>query len=124
MLGTDFPYRPFYPGGVPVIQVDVRGERIGRRVAVRVPLVGTVKDTVDALLPMIEPKTDATHLDRMLAHYRRARAKLDRLARPGRGRSPLHPQHVAATTTSSPLMTRCSPPMSARRASGLPGTCG
>jgi pyruvate dehydrogenase (quinone) len=32
MLGTDFPYRPFFPEGVPVIQVDVRGEHIGRRV--------------------------------------------------------------------------------------------
>ena len=57
MLGTDFPYRPFYPEGVPVIQVDVRGERIGRRVPVDVPLVGTVKDTVDALLPLIRAKT-------------------------------------------------------------------
>lgn len=47
MLGTDFPYRPFYPEGVPVIQVDVRGERIGRRVPVQVPLVGTVRDTID-----------------------------------------------------------------------------
>jgi len=28
MLGTDFPYRPFYPRGVPVIQVDVRDQRI------------------------------------------------------------------------------------------------
>jgi pyruvate dehydrogenase (quinone) len=24
MLGTDFPYRPFYPEGVPVIQVEIR----------------------------------------------------------------------------------------------------
>ena len=47
----DFSYRPFYPEGVPVIQVDVRGERNGRRVPVQVPLAGTVKDTVDALLP-------------------------------------------------------------------------
>ena len=97
MLGTDFPYRPFYPEGVPVIQVDVRGERIGRRVPVQVPLVGTVKDTVDALLPLIKVKTDSAHLDRMTAHYRRARARLDRLARPGRDGSPLHPQHIAAT---------------------------
>ncbi len=37
MLGTDLPYRPFLPDGVPVIQVDVRGERIGRRVPVQVP---------------------------------------------------------------------------------------
>ena len=96
MLGTDFPYRPFYPRGVPVVQVDVRGEQIGRRVPVDVPLVGTVRDTVDALLPMISVKTDSAHLDRMTAHYRRARARLDRLAESHRGRSPLHPQSVAA----------------------------
>jgi len=89
MLGTDFPYRSFYPEGVPVIQVDVRGERIGRRVPVRVPLVGTVRDTVDALLPLITAKTGSSHLDRMTAHYRRARARLDKLARDRRNDSPL-----------------------------------
>ena len=97
MLGTDFPYRPFYPEGVPVIQVDVRGERIGRRVPVDVPLVGTVKDTVDALLPLITAKPDSAHLDRMTAHYRRARGRMDRQAEAGRHSSPLHPQYVAAT---------------------------
>jgi pyruvate dehydrogenase (quinone) len=51
---------------------------------------------VAALLPLIMPKTDTAHLDRMTAHYRRARARLDRLAEPGRGGRPLHPQHVAA----------------------------
>src|ERR1700761_1835499 len=97
MLGTDFPYRPFLPERVPVIQVDVRGEQIGKRVPVQVPLVGTVKDTADALLPLLEVKADSAHLDRMTKHYRRARARLDHLARPGRGAGPLHPQHVAAT---------------------------
>ena len=97
MLGTDFPYRPFFPEGVPVIQVDVRGERIGRRVPVQVPLVGTVRDTAEALLPLLAPKTDSAHLDRMTAHYRRARARLDKLARDRRHDSPLHPQYVAAT---------------------------
>ena len=46
MLGTDFPYRPFYPRGVPVVQVDVRGEQIGRRVPVdnweKAPVPGQV----------------------------------------------------------------------------------
>jgi pyruvate dehydrogenase (quinone) len=97
MLGTDFPYRDFFPEGVPVIQVDVRGEQIGRRVAVEYPLVGTVKDTVDALLPMLTAKTDTAHLDTMTAHYRRARARLDKLAADKRNASPLHPQYVAAT---------------------------
>ena len=97
MLGTDFPYRAFYPEGVPVIQVDVRGEQIGRRVPVEVALVGTVRDTVDALLPLLAMKNNSEHLDRMTAHYRRARARLDRLATEGSGGSPLHPQFVAAT---------------------------
>jgi pyruvate dehydrogenase (quinone) len=97
MLGTDFPYRPFLPERVPVIQVDVRGEVIGRRVPAEVPLAGTVKDTVNALLPLVTPKTDTSHLDRMTAHYRRARTRLDRLAAPGHGNGPLHPQFVAAT---------------------------
>ena len=96
MLGTDFPYRPFYPEGVPVIQVDVRGEQIGRRVPVDVALVGTVKDTVRALLPSLTVKSDSEHLDRMTAHYRRARERLDNLATEARGSSPLHPQFVAA----------------------------
>ncbi len=97
MLGTDFPYRPFYPDGVPVVQVDIRGENIGRRVPVAAALVGTVGDTVDALLPRLKPKTNTQHLDRMIAHQRRARARLDKLAEPGRRLSPLHPQYVAAT---------------------------
>ena len=96
MLGTDFPYRAFYPEGVPVIQVDVRGEQIGRRVPVDVALVGTIRDTIDALLPLLAVKNDSEHLDRMTAHYRRARARLDRLATEGSG-GPLHPQFVAAT---------------------------
>jgi pyruvate dehydrogenase (quinone) len=42
-------------------------------------------------------KSDTEHLDRMTAHYQRARAHLDRLGTEGRTTSPLHPQFVAAT---------------------------
>ena len=97
MLGTDFPYRPFYPDGVPVIQVDVRGEQIGRRVNVDVALVGTVKDTIQSLLPLVTEKSNTEHLDRMTAHYHRARAGLDRLSRAGGKDAALHPQYVAAS---------------------------
>ena len=31
MLGTDFPYRQFYPDQAKVIQVDIRGGNLGRR---------------------------------------------------------------------------------------------
>ena len=97
MLGTDFPYRDFYPEHATVIQVDLRGEQIGRRTAVDVPLVGTVKDTVEALLPKLRAKTDGSHLERMRKHYRKSRKSLDELAVNDRNRSPMHPQFVART---------------------------
>jgi pyruvate dehydrogenase (quinone) len=95
VLGADFPYRDFYPQDVPVVQVDVRGEHIGRRVRVDIALVGSVKDTAAALLPRLKPDRDDAHLQRMLAHYKRARASLDALATEHVDSTPLHPQHVA-----------------------------
>jgi pyruvate dehydrogenase (quinone) len=96
MLGTDFPYRPFYPDDARVIQVDLRGEHIGRRVAVDLALVGTVKDTIAALLPHLNGGRDASHLGRMTSHYRRTRQRLDALAQSHGDRGPIHPQVTAA----------------------------
>jgi pyruvate dehydrogenase (quinone) len=95
MLGTDFPYRPFFPEHARVIQVDVRGEHIGRRVPVDLGLVGTVKDTIAALLPRLHNGRDATHLARMQSHYRRTRERLDGLAETHGDRGPIHPQVTA-----------------------------
>jgi len=100
MLGTDFPYRPFYPDHVRVVQVDVRGEHIGRRVRVEVGLVGTVKDTIAALLPHLDTSRDAAHLSRMTSHYRRTRERLDALAHSHGNRGPIHPQVLATAIDS------------------------
>jgi pyruvate dehydrogenase (quinone) len=93
MLGTDFPYRQFFPPHATVIQVDVRGEQLGKRVPLDLALVGTVRDTAAALLPRIVRKTERGHLNAARKHYAATRDKLDELARPGRG--PIHPQYVA-----------------------------
>jgi len=97
MLGTDFPYRQFYPRGdaVRVAQVDQRGEVIGRRTPVDIGVVGDVRATVDALLPRLEEKRDGRHLDYAREHYRKARKGLDELAVGRRGKPPIHPQQVA-----------------------------
>jgi pyruvate dehydrogenase (quinone) len=95
MLGTDFPYRQFYPEDATVIQVDIRGRNIGRRTPVDVALVGTVKDTLAALLPAIPTKTERKHLDRSLAHYAKTRASLDEFAVNDHDREPIHPEYVA-----------------------------
>lgn len=97
MLGTDFPYRQFYPQHAKVVQLDLRGEQIGRRTHVDLPLVGSVRDTLPALLPLLAEKTDRTHLDRALAHYTRTRRSLDALAVNDHDRTPVHPQFVART---------------------------
>jgi len=78
------------------VQVDIRGENIGRRTPVDVALVGSVRDTVRALLPLLSDARDDAHLTRMLAHYRRTRGRLDALAFEGRDRGPLHPQFVTS----------------------------
>ena len=86
-----------FPRASPSSRSTCGGENIGRRVPIAVTLVGTVKDTIEALLPLLTVKSDAKHLDRMTAHYRRARSRLDKLAQSRPGESPLHPQFVAAT---------------------------
>ncbi|HWF47251.1 MAG TPA: ubiquinone-dependent pyruvate dehydrogenase [Bryobacteraceae bacterium] len=95
MLGTDFPYPAFFPAHAKIIQVDNRGEQIGRRTRVDLGLIGNVKDTLVSLLPSIQQKTDRTHLDRCVNHYKRARKDLDDLAVAEPGRTPIHPQYVA-----------------------------
>jgi len=95
MLGTDFPYQQFYPKDSTVIQIDLRGEQIGRRTKVDVGLVGDAKTTLGALLPRLKQKGDDRHLKASLEHYRKARKGLDDLASGEPGRTPIHPQYVA-----------------------------
>ena len=95
MLGTDFPYQQFYPERAAIIQVDIRGEQIGRRTRVDLGLVGDVKATLEALLPNLTPKTDSAHLEHCIKHYQAARKGLDDLATGEPGHNPVHPQYVA-----------------------------
>ncbi|KQP23989.1 pyruvate dehydrogenase [Methylobacterium sp. Leaf102] len=80
MLGTDFPYRQFYPTDAKIAQVDLRPEQLGRRCKLDLGLVGDVKDTIAALMPKLAPKDDRKHLDAALKHYAKAREDLDDLA--------------------------------------------
>jgi len=95
MLGTDFPYRQFYPQDATVVQIDIRGEQIGRRTKVDLGLIGDVKSTLAALSPQLRTKSDEAHLSASLRHYSEARKGLDDLAAGGPGQKPIHPQYVA-----------------------------
>ena len=95
MLGTDFPYQQFYPEKATIIQVDIRGEQIGRRTKVDLGVVGDVKTTLRALLPNLTEKTDDQHLSASIQHYQKTRKELDDLAVGETGEKSIHPQYVA-----------------------------
>ena len=95
MLGTDFPYRQFYPTSAKIAQLDLRPENLGRRTPLDIGLVGDVGATIKALLPKLTKKTDRKHLTDSLAVYGRARSGLDDLATGKPGRKPIHPQYLA-----------------------------
>ena len=97
MLGTDFPYRQFYPQGVGVhiAQVDLRAENIGRRAPVDLGVVGDVRATLAALLPLLKAKRDGSHLAQAQQHYAKSRKGLDDLAKGTPGKRLIHPQQIA-----------------------------
>ena len=99
MLGTDFPYRQFYPQGAKIAQVDIRPENLGRRCKLDLGVNGDVGSTIDLLLPRLAKKSDRAHLDDSLANYKKARAGLDELATGKAGHKPIHPQFLAKTVS-------------------------
>ena len=95
MLGTDFPYRQFYPEKAKVAQIDLRPENLGRRTAIDLGLVGDVGATIDHLLPLLTRERDGAFLRDAREDYAKSRKGLDELATGTPGSGVIHPQHVA-----------------------------
>ncbi len=96
MLGTDFPYSDWYPRDNTIIQVDLRAHHLGRRCGLTLGVQGDIRETILALLPELETKSDRRHLDDALRHYARARKKLDKHVKGIEGRRPIHPEYLTA----------------------------
>lgn len=95
LLGCDFPYRPFYPPEAKIVQIDHKGSQLGKRAPLALGLVGTIKETVAALLPKITRKSERRFVDNARKHYASARKGLDDLATPAGPGRPIHPQYLA-----------------------------
>jgi pyruvate dehydrogenase (quinone) len=97
LLGSDFPYTPFMPQKNKIVQIDLKGERLGRRAHLDMGLQGDVKDTLHALLPLITPKKDDGFLKAQKALYARAIDHLYENVRGRRGKeNAIHPEYVAS----------------------------
>lgn len=97
MLGTDFPYSDWYPEGKTIVQVDIRAHHLGRRCGLSLGVQGDVRETIGALLPHLETKSDRRHLDEACKHYASARRRLDKHVKGIAGRRPIHPEFLTAT---------------------------
>ncbi|PRX26869.1 pyruvate dehydrogenase (quinone) [Paraburkholderia sp. BL18I3N2] len=96
MLGTDFPYRNFYPSHGNVVQIDRRGSALGKRAPLKLGLVGDVKATLQALMPRLKHKSDRRFLENARKHYADTRKDLDDLARPSAPGRAIHPQYLTS----------------------------
>ncbi|MFY1663383.1 ubiquinone-dependent pyruvate dehydrogenase [Pseudomonas sp. Pseu.R1] len=94
ILGSNFPYRNFYPEKANIVQIDIDAAALGRRTPLMLGLEGGIAETIVALLPRIKAHTDRKFLDKALDHYAKAREELDELATPSPHGEPIHPQYL------------------------------
>ena len=94
ILGSNFPYRQFFPVEARIAQIDIRVEALGNRCPLELGLIGDVKATLEQLNPLVEEKADRSHLEDALADYAEARHELDALATIPPGAKHIHPQQV------------------------------
>ena len=96
LLGTDFPYTNFLPQQR-TAQVDADASHLGRRSPLEVAVHGDVGETVRALLPLVEQKTDRRFLDTMLRRHAESLEKVvDAYTHRVERMRPIHPEYVAA----------------------------
>lgn len=96
LLGTDFPYVDFLPTKTKIVQVDVRPEIIGRRAKVTLGLAGTVTDTIEALLPMLDEKKDAGFLNDQLDFYEKVKKAIQVYVEDPGEIDLIHPEYVCS----------------------------
>jgi len=96
LLGTDFPYTSFMPVKNKIVQIDIKPENLGRRAKLDMGLCGDVKDTLQALMPMIGMNGDGTFLSQQLEFYKEVKKKLQVYVEdPGKPNA-IHPEFVAS----------------------------
>lgn len=69
LLGMNFPYPGFFPTDKKIIQVDVRAERLGRKVKIDVGIRGDVGIFISSILPKVDVKKDDSFLKKALSDY-------------------------------------------------------
>ena len=96
LLGTDFPYTSFMPVENKIVQIDIKPENLGRRAKLDMGLCGDVKDTLKALIPLIDMKDDAEFLGIQLEFYKEVKKNLQNYVEDTGKPNAIHPEFVAS----------------------------
>jgi len=96
LLGTDFPYDKFLPTKCKIAQIDIRVERLGRRSKIDQGIWGDVRETLQALMPMLDTKPAGDFLANTLAKHKEKLQKMNVYVDHVGTRLPMHPEPVAA----------------------------
>ena len=80
MLGTDFPYAMFLPGGRNIIQVDVKAAHIGRRCPITVGIVGHAQPTIVELTKLVNRNPETDYLEKLQRRRKKWEGTLDKKA--------------------------------------------
>jgi pyruvate dehydrogenase (quinone) len=96
LLGTDFPYDKFLPTKTKIAQIDIRVDHLGRRSKLDLGIWGDVRETLKALLPMLDTKQDREYLDSTLRKHKEKLRKMNVYVDHVGKRLPMHPEPVAA----------------------------
>ena len=76
-----------------IVQIDIRPERLGRRCKLDLGLVGDVKETINALIPLLQQKTNTSFLEKCQARYKDNKKNLDSHAKGETGKL-IHPEYL------------------------------
>ncbi|AOH84165.1 pyruvate dehydrogenase [Sphingomonas panacis] len=96
LLGCDFAWRQFYPSKAKIIQIDIDGSHLGRRHPVDLGAVGGIRETLGALLPLIETREERGFLDTCLTHRQKSLESESKHAVAETGKA-IHPQYLTET---------------------------
>jgi pyruvate dehydrogenase (quinone) len=94
ILGSTMPWIDAYPkqGSARAVQIDIKADHIGLRYPTELGLVGDVKTTLAALMPLLQRKTERSFLTEAQRRMQDWTMLLDNIERAER--SPLRPQMV------------------------------
>lgn len=95
LLGADFAWSQYYPHHTKIIQIDINPEHLGRRHPIEIGAVGQIHTTLDALLPLLNDKSDSSFLTHILSLKQQSdqtRKEEERVGKNGL----IHPQYVVS----------------------------